>query len=158
VAVLEASTPRRGWKSGWRGRADLEVTLVTRENYFLFTPTLPEVASGELEISTIINPLRRLLKRVKSFVGVIEAIDLQARRVRVSHAIDGHTHELSYDQLILALGAGTNFFNLPGWAVADCAAVSNPRTGGFHPPTAQHALREGTPWRAMSLQPYMVGE
>ena len=99
-------------------RAHLDVTLVTRENYFLFTPMLPEVAAGELELSTIINPLRRLLRRVKSFVGMIEAIDLKARRVTVSHAFDGHTHELSYDQLILALGAGTNFFNLPG--VEDC--------------------------------------
>ena len=94
--------------------ADLEVTLVTRENHFLFTPMLPEVAAGELELSTIINPLRRMLKRVKSFVGTIEAIDLEARRVTVSHAFDGHTHELPYDQLILALGAATNFFDLPG--------------------------------------------
>jgi NADH:ubiquinone reductase (H+-translocating) len=95
-------------------RADLEVTLVARENYFLFTPMLPEVAAGELELSTIINPLRRLLKRVKSFVGMIEAIDLEARRVTIAHSADGHTHELYYDQLILALGAGTNYFNLPG--------------------------------------------
>jgi NADH dehydrogenase len=92
----------------------LEVTLVTRDNYFLFTPMLPEVAAGELEQSTIINPLRRLLKRVKSFVGTIEAIDLKAQHVTVSHASDGHTHELPYDQLVIALGAGTNFFNLPG--------------------------------------------
>src|ERR1700747_486994 len=38
---------------------DVDVTLVTRDNYFLFTPMLPEVAAGELEQSTIINPLRR---------------------------------------------------------------------------------------------------
>ncbi len=75
-------------------RAHLDVTIVTRENYFLFTPMLPEVAAGELELSTIINPLR-LLSRVKSFVGMIEAIDLKARRVTVSHAFDGHTHSAS---------------------------------------------------------------
>jgi NADH:ubiquinone reductase (H+-translocating) len=89
---------------------DLEVTLVTRENYFLFTPMLPEVAAGELELSAIINPLRRLLRRVKSFVGMIEAIDLVARRVTVSHAFDGHTHYLPYDLLILAIGCDTKFF------------------------------------------------
>ena len=92
----------------------LEVTLVTRDNYFLFTPMLPEVAAGELEQSTIVNPLRRLLRRVKSFIGTIEAIDLGARHVIASHGFDGHIHELPYDQLIVALGAGTNFFNLPG--------------------------------------------
>jgi NADH dehydrogenase len=79
---------------------------------------LPEVAAGELELSTIVNPLRRMLKRVKTFVGIIEAIDLETRRVTVCHAFDSHTHELPYDQLILALGAETNFFNLPG--VEEC--------------------------------------
>src|SRR5260370_39984902 len=91
----------------------LEVTLVTRDNYFLFTPMLPEVAAGELEQNTIVNPLRRLLTRVKSFVGTIEAINLQARQGIVSHASDAHRHELPFDQVIIALGAGTNFLHLP---------------------------------------------
>jgi NADH:ubiquinone reductase (H+-translocating) len=95
-------------------RPELEVTLVTRENYFLFTPMLPEVAAGDLELNTIVNPLRKLLKRVKTFVGTIEALNLESRQIAVSHGLDGHSHELAYDQLILALGAGTNFFNLPG--------------------------------------------
>src|ERR1700731_2045854 len=95
-------------------RPELEVTLVPRENYFLFTPMLPEVAAGDLELNTIVDPLRKLLKRVKTFVGTIEAIDLRGRQVAASHGLDGHSHELPYDQLILALGEGTNFFNLPG--------------------------------------------
>src|SRR6516162_8325602 len=73
-------------------RPELEVTLVTRENYFLFTPMLPEVAAGELELNTIVNPLRKLLKRVKTFVGTIEAFDLEGRRITVSHGLDGHSH------------------------------------------------------------------
>jgi len=96
------------WRDG------LEVTLVTRENYFLFSPMLPEVAAGELEQNTIVNPLRKLLRKVKSFVGTIEEINLDARHVLVSHGFDGHKHEVPYDQLILALGSGTNFFGLPG--------------------------------------------
>src|SRR5271155_3492380 len=71
-------------------RVGLEVTLVTRDNYFLFTPMLPEVAAGELEQNTIVNPLRRLLRRVKTFVGTIEAIDLEARHVIASHGFDSH--------------------------------------------------------------------
>ena len=39
-------------------RPDVEVTLVTRDNFFLFTPMLHEVAAGDLELSTIVNPLR----------------------------------------------------------------------------------------------------
>jgi len=114
-------------------RPELEVTLVTRENYFLFTPMLPEVAAGDLELSTIINPLRKLLKRVKTFVGTIEALNLEGQRITVSHGLDGHSHELPYDQLILALGGGTNFFNLPGVedscitvkTVGDAVAIRN---------------------------------
>jgi NADH dehydrogenase len=95
-------------------RDDLDVTLVTRDNFFLFTPMLHEVAAGDLELGTIVNPLRKLLRRVNTFVGNVEAIDLDARQVRVSHGLDGHTHDLAYDQLILALGSSTNFFGLPG--------------------------------------------
>ena len=100
-------------------RDDLEVTLVTRDNFFLFTPMLHEVAAGDLELGTIVNPLRKLLRRVNTFVGNVDAIDLDARHVRVSHGLDGHTHDLAYDQLILALGSSTNFFGLPG--VERCA-------------------------------------
>src|ERR1700740_168511 len=48
----------------------------------------------------------------------MQVLDLKGRGVSVSRGLDGHSHELSYDQLILALGADTNFFNLPG--VEDC--------------------------------------
>ena len=99
--------------------AELEVTLVTRDNFFLFTPMLHEVAASDLELSTIVNPLRKLLRRVNTFVGSVEAIDLDARQVRVSHGLDGHNHELPFDQLVLALGSSTNFFGLPG--VERCA-------------------------------------
>lgn len=97
-----------------RRYTDFEVTLVTRENYFLFTPMLPEIAAGDLELDTIINPLRKLLKRVRTFVGTIEAIDLDDRLVAISHGADAHLHQLPFDRLILALGSTTNFFGLPG--------------------------------------------
>ena len=100
-------------------RDHVDVTLVTRDNFFLFTPMLHEVAAGDLEVSTIVNPLRKLLERVNTFVGNVEAIDLEGRRVQVSHGLDGHGHDLAYDDLILALGSSTNFFGLPG--VEECA-------------------------------------
>jgi NADH dehydrogenase len=96
-----------------RGAA-LEVTLVDRENFFLFTPMLHEVAASDLDMTHIVNPIRTLLRRVKFVQGEVEAIDLQGRRVVVSHGSDGHRHELDYDHLVLAMGAMTNFYNLPG--------------------------------------------
>jgi NADH dehydrogenase len=95
-------------------REDVMVTLVTRDNFFLFTPMLHEVATSDLEINTIINPLHRLLSRVSTFIGNIDAIDLTAKSVHVSHGFDRHCHDLAFDQLVLALGASTNFFGLPG--------------------------------------------
>jgi len=95
-------------------RLDISITLVTRDNYFLFTPMLHEVAASDLEMNTIVNPLRKMLRRVKTFTGNIETINLERRCVAVTHGFDRHAHELSYDQLIIALGSSTNFFGLPG--------------------------------------------
>ena len=97
-----------------RSRDDVNITLVTRDNYFLFTPMLHEVAASDLEMNAIINPLRKLLRRVKTFTGNIETINLERRCVAISHGFDHHVHELSYDHLIIALGSSTNFFGLPG--------------------------------------------
>jgi NADH:ubiquinone reductase (H+-translocating) len=95
---------------------NVEVTLVNRENFFLFTPMLHEVAASDLDLSNIVNPVRKLLKRVKFFAGEVESIDVERRAVTVSHGFDHHHHELTYNHLVIGLGAITNFFNLPGLA------------------------------------------
>jgi NADH:quinone reductase (non-electrogenic) len=94
----------------------MEVTLVNRENFFLFTPMLHEVAASDLDLTNIVNPVRKLLKRVKFFAGEVESIDVSRRSVTVSHGFDHHHHELPYDHLVIGLGSITNFFNLPGLA------------------------------------------
>ncbi|HEX2712427.1 MAG TPA: FAD-dependent oxidoreductase, partial [Candidatus Acidoferrales bacterium] len=92
----------------------VEVTLVNQENSFLFTPMLHEVAASDLDITHIVNPIRKLLRRVTFFNGVVECIDLPSRKVVVSHSEEHHHHELTYDHLVIGLGTITNFFNLPG--------------------------------------------
>jgi hypothetical protein len=74
---------------------------------------LHEVAASDLELSAIFSPLRKILRRVKTFTGSIEAINLDQKCVAVSSRIDGHVHELPYDYLIVALGSSTNFHGLP---------------------------------------------
>src|SRR5205085_8446059 len=91
----------------------VEVMLVSRDNFFLFTPMLHEVASSELDVTTIVSPIRQLLRRTSFFDGDVTAIDLEQRAVVVAHG-DGHTHALPYDHLVVALGSVTNFFGLPG--------------------------------------------
>jgi NADH dehydrogenase len=99
-----------------RREAAVEITLVNRENFFLFTPMLHEVAAGDLDLTHIVNPVRKLLRRTHFFNGNIRSINLKERRVIVAHADDNHDHELFYDYLVLALGSVTNFYNLPGLA------------------------------------------
>src|SRR5580765_8087428 len=96
--------------------ADIEVTLVNRDNFFLFTPMLHEVAASDLDITNIVSPIRKLLRRVTFFHGNIESIDLVHHRVGLSHGHEEHCHSLSYDHVVLALGSTTNFFNVPGLA------------------------------------------
>lgn len=99
--------------------ARLDVTLVNHDNFFLFTPMLHEVAASDLDITNIVSPIRKLLHRVTFFHGEIEAIDLEHKRVGVSHGHEEHCHSLPYDHLVLALGSSTNFFGIPG--LAQCA-------------------------------------
>jgi NADH dehydrogenase len=97
-------------------RADVEVTLVNRDNFTLFTPMLDEVASGDLEPAQIGNPLRKLFRHVTVLSGEIKAIDLAARQVTLSYGIGLLTRELPFDHLVLALGSETNYSEIPGVA------------------------------------------
>jgi len=97
------------------GNPDIEITLVNRENFFLFTPMLHEVAAGDLDLTHIVNPVRKLLRWARFFDGEIKSIDLAKRRVSVTHGENNHDHELEYDYLVLALGSVTNFYGLPGF-------------------------------------------
>src|SRR5215467_16040956 len=93
---------------------DIELTLVNRDNFFLFSPMLHEVAASDLDLTNIVSPVRKLLKRVSFFAGEVEAIDLESKKVRVSHGLDHHEHELDYDHLVIGLGSVTNFYGIPG--------------------------------------------
>jgi len=95
-------------------KGEAEITLVNRDNFFLFTPMLHEVAASDLEITNIVNPLRKLLKRTQVVVGQGTRIDLANQKVWIERGLRNQPHELGYDHLVLALGSHTNYFNLPG--------------------------------------------
>ena len=99
-----------------RRESSFDVTLVNRENFFLFTPMLHEVASSDLDMTNIVNPIRKLVRRVEFVHGEVASIDLEQQQVRVTHGETHHGHTLPYDHLILALGSVTNFYNLSGLA------------------------------------------
>ena len=62
-----------------RRERDVEVLLINRENFFSFTPMLHEVAASDLDLTHIVNPVRKLVSRVKFFLGDVEAVDLTKR-------------------------------------------------------------------------------
>src|SRR6202043_3954583 len=93
-----------------------EICLVSHDNFFLFTPMLHEVAASDLEITNIVNPLRKLLRKVEVLVGDVNEIDLRSKHVLISRGYRNHSQQLSYDHLVIALGSITNFYDIPGLA------------------------------------------
>lgn len=98
---------------GGRTCDEVEITLVSRDNFFLVTPLLFEAFSGALELMHCSVPIRAFLKRAKFVEGSVSGgIDLDAKRVRVGTTSGARW--LHYDQLVLALGAWTNEKLIPG--------------------------------------------
>jgi NADH dehydrogenase len=104
----------------------VEICLVSRDNFFLFTPMLHEVAASDLEITNIVNPLRKLLRKAEVLVGDVNQIDLPNKRVLISHGYRKHSLQIDYDHLVIALGSITNFYDLPGLAGLALAMKSLP--------------------------------
>jgi len=114
-------------------RTDIEVTLISRENFILFTPMLHEVAAGDLSPSGIVNPLRRILRHVNVVEAEVNSIDLSAKKIRCMAGVRNIELEFEFDHLLLTIGSETNFFDLQGvrdWAVtmkslSDAALLRN---------------------------------
>src|SRR5207245_7373187 len=92
-------------------RSDVEVTLISRDNFTLFTPMLDEVAAGDLEPPHICNPLRKLLRPVTVFSGDIIAIDMTRPHVTISYGIKQLSRRLAFVHLVLALVVETAAFD-----------------------------------------------
>src|SRR5258706_4568682 len=92
----------------------VEITLINRENFFLFTPMLHEVATSDLDLTTIVNPARQMLRHVHFVAGKVDQIGIEEIRVVISHGFDHHHHTLEFDFLVLGLGSVTNLYDIPG--------------------------------------------
>ena len=107
-------------------------TIVSPENFMLYTPMLPEAASGTLEPRHTVVPLRQMCPHAELVLGRVTAIDEEQRLAHVETP-DAGTFDLGYDQLVLALGAVPRTFPVPGLAehglgfknLADAIALRN---------------------------------
>jgi len=139
------------------GKRRVDITLVSRQNFMLFTPMLPEVAAGSIEARDIMQPLRAELHRGTNGTGISEfelgeaiGVDLGARAVTIRHPITHDLKRLEYDELVLALGAtdstmgvpGVEKFALPLKTIADAEIVRSRVVGALEVAAKTHDLLE----------------
>ena len=96
----------------FRRRHDVEIVLLSRDNFVLMTPLLFEVFSGTLDLKSCSVPIRAFLRSSRFVEATLQSIDLDNRTVRLAAA--GTHRELGYDQLVIALGSKTNRAMIPG--------------------------------------------
>jgi NADH dehydrogenase len=96
------------------GEAD--VAIISRDNYALFTPMLPEVSNGDLEPRHIVSPLRGLLRTTTLALGEVVAIDFVARTVDTRLLLTNERQQIEFDHLVLATGSVSATFGIPGVA------------------------------------------
>src|SRR3954466_9237639 len=95
-----------------RRQRAVEMFLVSRSNFFVLTPLLFEACSGTLELRHCAQPIRPTLRRSRFIEATVTSVD--AGRGVVHLTAEGNESELSYDHLIVALGASTNLKMIPG--------------------------------------------
>jgi NADH dehydrogenase len=100
-------------------RADVGVTLVDRQNFYLFQPLAYQVATGSLSSSEVAVPLRQILRRQRNarvILGEVDGFDLEQRHVSVRNLPSGGSLTLDYDTLVVAGGARYSYFGHDDWA------------------------------------------
>jgi NADH dehydrogenase len=119
------------WVARLLGKRGVETTIVSPENFMLFTPLLPEAASGTLEPRHVVVPLRMMCRRSELLLGRVAGLD-ETRRTVTVETEDGSL-EVTYDRLVVALGAVARTLPIPGLAehghgfkdLADAIALRN---------------------------------
>jgi len=99
-------------------RADVSVTLIDRQNFFLFQPLAYQVATGSLSSVEVAIPLRNALRRQKNarvLLGEVTAFDLEARTVSVADLPNGGDQTVPYDVLAVAGGSHYSYFGHDDW-------------------------------------------
>lgn len=111
AAIATAQRLERGLRPGEAG-----IVMISRENFSLFTPMLPEVSSGEIDVRHVVTPVRSQLRQTEFVLGEVRNIDCERKLVTFVHTLRGDEGVLAYDHLVVALGSVISTYNLPGVA------------------------------------------
>jgi len=95
---------------------EAEIVLISRENFSLFTPMLPEVSSGALDVRHIVTPIRAQLRRTQFILAEVRELDVERHEVGFTHILTGDSERMRYDHVVIAIGAATSTFGFPGVA------------------------------------------
>lgn len=109
-------------QKAFEDEVDVDVTLVNKDNFLLFTPMLHEVVSGMVETSHIAIPLRSFCKRARFIEADVENIDIDKKKIFLRNNIilgeekdatdDSFRHfQIEFDYLLVSLGGETNYYN-----------------------------------------------
>jgi NADH:ubiquinone reductase (H+-translocating) len=104
----------------------VDIAIVSKDNYLLFTPMLHEIASGTIETRHIITPIRTFCNRSRFYCAVVESVDLDNKKVQITSSlapllhdvqhsigsIERNSNYLYYDYLVIAVGSETRFFGM----------------------------------------------
>jgi len=88
----------------------VEVTLISRDNFLLFTPFLTEVMGGVLDEADVISPIRAFLKKTNFVMGEVTHVDMAAKSVTYRRPLTDETETVQADHLVLSLGSTTSFY------------------------------------------------
>lgn len=97
---------------GLRSNSRTDILLISEQNFLLFRPMLPQVASGIINTRNIVMPIRSILKKARFYEGRIKAIDPINRQVSLWGTPEKPGITVDYDYLVLALGVEPNFFGM----------------------------------------------
>ncbi|HEV3154957.1 MAG TPA: NAD(P)/FAD-dependent oxidoreductase [Candidatus Baltobacteraceae bacterium] len=95
---------------------EAELVLISRENFSLFTPMLPEVSSGALDVRHIVTPIRSQLRRTRFVLADVTGLNVAQKTVAFTHTLSGDNESIAFDHVVIAIGAATSTFDLPGVA------------------------------------------
>jgi len=97
------------------GRGELDVELISKINYFVYQPLLPEVAAGTLNPQDAVTPLRTLLKHVHVRLAEVTGVDVDARQVVLRQGQKKILQRVDFDHLVIATGQIANLSMFPGF-------------------------------------------
>ena len=102
----------RQLESEFGDNSEIELVMISEDNFLLFTPMLPQVASGMIETRHIVLPIRTICQKTKFYEGRIKNIDPFGKLVNLWGTGDKRSVSIHYDFLVVALGSETNFFGM----------------------------------------------